>query len=494
MIESQFPYAHERQTYVSVRIIKLLATKTGTYNPMYFRPYQTHFTPEVADDLNTRIRGNGHNETTTSLLSGIANRIMMPSQQHYGLIPIVNGWDTPRGRFNMVVELTSATGSVFHYYIQGYTSHYDNSLQGTPDPNMVFYINSYIRMSRSKIMTPLGLEDRNVVTESAQVINGRLVRNLLNNNIYGMRPSDLYSVIQGEMIAGRMPQGDIPSQLRDTRHNLSNQCVPSARSNNLPANLLSKMLKSYQTGNTLLEFGQDSEDVFTKSKGYVYEGSLMESGFFRQLSNVTGVPEATTFTMANLIQIDPNVTNHRVSTFLTLNSTALRQINTAGQSETWHRPDDISAWVCSVLINAVPTIMMELMIAKLVFRASNHDSMGVTNMSFEQASDLIGQDITPALTVFKNRFVHEIMNDITYGNQELYMVYMSIDLMGDTVIDISYAGHALKRYVAPSFCDSLMSPIVTPNEGILNNNVYDFSNILKSIGSSTKNFSLNESI
>ncbi|HXQ32668.1 MAG TPA: hypothetical protein VN843_01475, partial [Anaerolineales bacterium] len=398
---------------------------------------------------------------------------------HEGAIPIVNGWGTPRGRFNMVVEIRlMETGSISFCHIQGYTSHFDTSYNGNPDPDMVFFINSYTRVSRVQIMTPNGIEDKEVITESAQVINGRMIHSQLNHDIYGMRPNEIYSVMQSNVFRGNVSHEGFLVPVVDNRHNFSTIAVPSARSNNLSSNMLSRVIDSHIVSSKLSDMGQGNDDIISRSKAHVYEGSLSENAFFRRLYAVTGIPESTTFTLSHLRAIDPNVDSPDVSRFIVPNAVALREMNTAGQSESWHRPNDQGAWASSILANAVPTIMMDLSISQLRFSATNHDSMGVNNILIEYARSIVGGDMSHVLHVFRGRFFKEVMYDLTYSNSELYRLVMAVDLLGDTVIDIAYGSNPMTRYVTASFCDSLMIPVVTPNESLLTNMVHDFTQII----------------
>lgn len=479
-----------------MRVTKLVVMRSGTYNQMFARPYQTQYNANVADDLARRLDDNQNGETTGALLSGLANRIIMPARQHSGPIAIVNGWEMPRGRFMMVLEMQLQSGATYHYHIQGYTSHWDPSLNGTPDPDMRFYVNSFVRMSRTIISTPTGTRVQDIVTESAQVIDGRLISTQMGNNtqVYGMRPNEIYTVMQSDHLVSQMWQGDVRDSVYDHRTTLSNQAVPSSRVNNLPSNMLAKIIDTYQTGLKLANYGSSNSDVYSRCKGYVYEGGIMENPFFRQLYDITGMPEATSFTIMDILSIDPNAMDPSVAQFVTLTPNAMAKQNHSGQSEFWHRPDDIMAWICSVLINSVPTIMMEMMITRLVFAADNHDMSGINNVEIYGARDIIGQNIVNSLQVFKTRFVHEIMRDLTYNNQELYQLKMDVDLFGDTVIDIAFGGQPMTRYVTPSFCDSLMAPVVTTNKNLLQSNAYDFGQLLQGVNANHSQSIVNEGV
>lgn len=478
--QTPYPTAFSQPKLAGLRILKLIVGKSGTYNQPYYRPYQTHFDAETAELLSRRLDDHGMNATTTSVMAGMANRIMMPAAQHAGPVPIVNGWATPRGRFNMIVEVTLSSGSILFYHIQGYTSHYETSLQGTPDPDMQFYINSMTRTSRVHVMGPNGVETRETVSESVQVINGRLVSNQLNSEIYGLRPHEIFSVMQGDLLRAEYHTLDSRDAVFDHRHSLSNQASPSSRSNNMPACMLARIVDNYQIGQGMREYGQGQRDLLGQVKGYVHDGILQENYFLRQLSNVTGIPETTSFSMKELVAIDPNVLHPSVQVFIKLDNQGLAKLNYAGQSEQWHSPDR-SSWVSTALANAVPTIMMEMMITELAFTANNHDTAGNNHVYIAGARDMLGRNITHNLNIFKQRFMKEVMFDLTYGNQVSYMLTMTVNLLSDMVIDIAYENSPMTRYVVPSFCDSLIVPVLTTDERLVHNNAHDISMILNNI-------------
>lgn len=474
------PHGGNRMVVAKLRILRLTVMNSGTYNQMYFRPYETHFDADISDSLTRRLNDN-RGQSAASLMVGVAERIMMPAHQHYGEVPIVNGWQQPRGRFNLVVEVSYNNGTTQYYNIQGYTDHYDTSHTGQPDPNMVFYINSYTRTSRSMVSTPTGFREQEMVTETAQVINGRLAKSMMgNNDLYGMRPNEIYSVMQADYFRDYSNEYDMQT-LADPRQMLSSSAVPSKRSNNLPSNIVSNMINSWSLANSTNEFGNDRADVYGRSKGYVTDGYLIDNPFFRQISSITGIPDTTSFRLRDLVAIDPGVSDSRVTTFFTLDSRGMMQLNQAGQTSTWHDPSDVHAWACSVIINAVPAIMMEMMLTHVAFTANNHDSAGINHVIITGAKDLLGRDIRENLEFFKQRFIHEVMYGLTYGNSETYSLTANINLMGDTVIDIKIGNNPLARFCAPSFCDSLIAPIVTPNEQVLRHNVDDISQMLRGI-------------
>ena len=133
-----------RQT---INIAKLILSETGTFNPMYSRPYQTYIDSAMMDNITRRVDEAGDSTITGNLLSGIAGTIVKPCATPQGQIPIPYGWSERRIRFLLEVHITTPTGSQMVYYFQGYTSHLGVGQNGSEDPTMEFIINSFIRVN-----------------------------------------------------------------------------------------------------------------------------------------------------------------------------------------------------------------------------------------------------------------------------------------------------------------------------------------------------------
>lgn len=488
MQNAMFPQMGQRLTRSSLRVIKLLVINSGTFNPMYLRPYETHYNHNVESALQRSLQEN-NGRTASSLLTGIANQFMMPAMQHNGQANIVNGWEQPRAKFSMIVEVRMETGTIYYYQLQGFTSHYDLSHGGHIDPDTVFYVNSYTRTSRTEIQGPMGREVREMITESAQVINGRLVKSMLPTemNVFGLRPGDMYAAMQTDAISGRMNPHD-NAMIYDSRRALSMNSVPSERSNNMPTQLVARMIDSYQAGSQQMDVGHDISDKYTRSRGYVDESNFFAHPFFRNLSDVSGEPEATSFQLKDLLQLDNNAMRPEVAQFIKLNAQGMMKIPRVGETQTWHNPADRTAWISSVLINTVPTILIELGVSVMTFSATNEGQGGQNMVVINGAMDIAGTNISRNLDVFKTRFIHEVMRGLTHQNAVTYQLFMSVDLYGHTTIDISYDSSPMTRYVAPSFADSLFSPIITTNENILRSNAHDFNRILENVNAASGGF------
>jgi len=74
-----------------------------------------------------------------------------------------------------------------------------------------------------------------------------------------------------------------------------------------------------------------------------------------------------------------------------------------------------------------------------------------------------GMDMTRFLQRFHMTIINEIMANISYGNQHSYMIFMNVNILGDTYIKLSLNGGPQMEYLMPSFCDALVAPVVTFN-------------------------------
>jgi len=209
-----------------------------------------------------------------------------------------------------------------------------------------------------------------------------------------------------------------------------------------------------------------------------YESSVFENVFIRALSNVKGYSGSVSFTFPELMKIDPNVS--AVTNYISLGTTQSKQLHVAGQTAYWNSSDR-ETLVASVLSNAIPALMMELMISKIYFRSTNSDIGGNMNTIIIDAKSLTNADLTANYELFKRRLEKEILFDITYGNQSMFMIDMSADLFGETSISVSMDGAPMTPYTTPSFCDSLMVPVLSPNKDSYFNVVNDLEILMNNI-------------
>lgn len=476
--EEYFPANNWDQSAFSrhnkISILKLDIRETGSYNTAFSRPYETNFNGSEFHNLLDRISASNTAKTNSSksfspeLLSGLSYSLIKPSANPRGELIIPNGWDERRMLFVLQVSAKNTQGTDSIYYFQGYTTHSGISLQGSIDPNMYFFINSYIKVRRNNM--GMGRYSDSIV-ESAQIINGEIfIENRVQN--YLQRPCDVFMGMQSNFIASASNYTDKKRapEVNDTRITVTTESVKSNRSNNVSSKYMSKILAGYNEGVITAEFGQGTDDILSRSRDVVAEHSINENPFLRALSIKTGVPNISRFTFDDLMNIDPGV--DAVTNVLTVSPVVRSQMHQAGQTSFWNG-SDISTLTATVLSNSVPSLMMELFLTEVSLTSTNHDITGRMNTVISVVNSFTNADLSDNVRIFVDRLEREVLNDITFDNQESYSLSMHVDLMGDTFISIQIADEPMTDYVVPSFCDGLLTPVVTPNKNDYMNLVGD---------------------
>jgi hypothetical protein len=466
----------------SLRIVKLIAQETGTYNPLYSRPYETHVSPGQLDSIAERVERNSGGSITPTMFAGMASGILTPSATPQNEIHIPYGWTDRRIRFVMEVEAQTNTGVTLVYYFQGYTSYLGISPSGNVDPTMEFIINSVVTVARTQQMIPnVGVTMVDRIKDSSHILNGAILRKNNTQDVYSIRPQDVFSGIQvGYLNNAHNLMGKQRSKIVDTRAQFCDDSIGSKRNNSISSNFLSTVVSSYQDAQNLAEFGQHDSDITERARTLAFQNDpfISDNAFIRALSSIKGYGSTSSFTIGDLARIDPNI--QYTFKYTALAPTVKASMHYTGQTSYWNGTDR-ETLIATILSNAVPALMMDLMFTKLVFRSTNADVTGRPTTIFADGKSLTNLDPTNQYNIFKTRFETEVMFDITYGNQDTYMLDMSSNLFGETTLSISINGGPTITYTTPSFCDSLNTPVVTTDKDNFFKLTHDFESIFNYI-------------
>jgi hypothetical protein len=477
-MQNQMP-PMQRNSFANIKIIKLICQETGTYNPQFLRPYETYVDQNSINTIADRVNRANSDTCTPYLFSGIASNILTPSATAQQQVPIPQGWNERRIRFILEVEVTGNLGITHIDYYQGYTNYLGISNAGNIDPNMDFIINSVTRVKRASIRTPYGMEIRDTISDSANILNGEIY-STISPSVYSMRPQDVFSGIQSNYLK----QGyDGNNQVYDTRIQFGNSNIASNRNNNISSNFISSVIEGFKHSQNLAMFGQDDTQIIDRARQTVMaEDSDIDTNIFlRKLASVKGYGSPTNFNMKDLLAIDPGAASN--THFVALGQTAKMNLHQAGQTSFWNGSDR-ETQIATILSNAVPAIMMECLFSKVGFKSTNSDMSGKANTVFYDGKSLTNADLTTSYQVFKKRLETEILFDITYGNQDTYMLDMYVDMFGETKIALSIGGNPMTCFTTPSFCDSLVTPVFTLNTDSFYKLSHDFESIINNIGES----------
>lgn len=480
-------YQPQQRIKPTIRVAKLTMQESGTYNPLYSRPYQTHVDPITLDNLNRRIEETRGGQLTGALFAGIAGNIVSPSANPGHEIPIPMSWAERRIRFVLEVHVFLPTGSTMIYYFQGFTSHLGVGVNGSVDPQMEFIINSYVRINRAELMTAYGLTVRDVITESAVIVNGQIMSQAPQGDAFGIRPQDIFTGIQSGYLNSMYSSYQPGDHLLDTRIGMRGESMRSNRSNNLSTNYIAKVVDSYQTGKQLADFGQSEQDIISRCQTLTHEASAFENPFIRAISLKRNGNCVTSFTFPELLSLDSNAGAN--THYVTLGQTH-QHMHQTGQTAYWNGSDR-ETLAATVLSNSIPALMMDLMFTGIHFRSTNHDQAGVVNTIIIDAKGMTNLDLTQNMEIFKRRLEREVMFDMTNSNFDLYQLDMRADLYGETTISIAFDSGPMFTYTTPSFCDSLLSPIVTMSKENFYGIANDFETLMNNLPGSDQRSAIN---
>lgn len=461
-----------------VSIMKLVLMETGTYNPFYQRPWETHFDQVAVDNLVERLTEVGtsmSNRISPDIFTGLSSNIIHPCTVPQKQVNIPNGWNEKRLRFLLAVEVTDTVAAGTIYYFQGYSDYLGVGIKsGSIDPEMVFIINSFIRVNRHNISTIYGNEVRDVVTESAQIMNGVVYQDASNDVSFKMRPYDIFTGMHSVHLQNNYNK----ESMYDTRLTLQpSDSIRSNRSNNVASKYLAGIIDSHRFALDEYDgFGQENQTIYEQSSARAYEEGPTHNVFLRALSNLKGRTNVTTFRLKDLIDIDPNTPN--VTHHAALTSTAKTRLPRIGETAEWNSRDNETV-MSSILINSIPALMVENFLTGVVLRSANYDGEMITQVL--KYESFVNGDISRNISKFVDAVNRQVINDITYGNQIAYTLEMSVDLLDSTTIKLSQNGEPEVIYTVPSFCDSLLAPIITSNQDTYYNLTNDIEHLLGTI-------------
>lgn len=462
----------------TISFARLLLQETGTYNTMFNRPYVTNPGVDTVNNIVNRISEYGDGRVNGSILAGIATDWVKPSASVEGVIDIPNGWNERRIRFILEAHVQYQTGAYMIYYFQGYTNYPGVSMNGNVAPDMEFIINSVIGVSRSERMTPMGIQTVDVVTETSQIMADQGWSLASQHDArYTMRPQDIFVGMQ-HLYLNSDYNVSSPNDLFDARAVLRRDPIQSSRSNNMPTNYIAKVIDNFSTANTMSFGGQSSKDVISTARQQVMEMPASENVVLRALSDRRGMGITNRFTFNDLSNVDNNLPN--VTNFITLGGTQQAQIHHAGQTAFWEG-SDLTTQAATILSQSVPALMMELMISRIVFRSTNQDFSAQMNTAIIDAKSLTNADMTRNFEIFKMRLETELLRDISMNGMIQFMLEMTVDVCGETWINISLDSKAPIQFVTPSFCDNLYSPVITTNRENFINLANDFDGLLNNV-------------
>lgn len=443
---------------------------------MFTRPYVTDLRSEqTLQNIHDRLQNVGVNSIAADTFKGVSANgyLIAPSAAPTSPIMIPNGWATERLNFLMEVEVESNLTSKNVYYFQGYSDVYDPSLSGAIDErNMVFYINSYIAVSRAYYH---GFA-KDIILDNVNVVNGSMMTHAVGADTHMMRGIDIYHGMQSMLLSNTYG-----GSIQDTRMlpRMFSESKAVARKENNPNNYIASVFKASVYANGMSEIGGTAEDKISISINQLNNDNMATNPFVQYLSRIYGRPRTTHFTFQDLINLDNTVATrtHKMQKSSALASAVLP---TGTDSANWDR-SDATVQVATMFVNAVSSIMLELLLSNITIDCSNmftvDGSIAVNIVG--QPMSLSSADLSSHYSIFIARVINEVLYDLSYKNQVPFKIMASIDLFNESRLEVSMNNMQSVPYVVPSFSNSLFLPTISNNATHYNALVSDFDAALQ---------------
>lgn len=465
----------------SMEIVRIIMQETGTYNTMMRRPFESNLNGRIQKTIMENCEKAGR--ITPGLLTGVAGQFIIPSATPERPVNIVNGWDTRRFKFFMEVRSTSHMGNVVTQFITGYTDQMGSSLFGSIDPNMTFYINT-VNMAKNSIRTtPMGAQTIQSIVDCSHLLYQNDYAGIHGlNNSHKMRPEDVFITMQNTGLEQASMAYGGQADFLDTRTQLTRNPIKAMRRYNSSPVFVSSVLDSYVQTKRSAMGGQSELEIADSAAAHCASARANEDPFLTALRGRTDSPGGS-FTMRDLLNLDPTVQQRVVITPLTQ---ALRAtLPVVGQSQHWQNAD-FETQFATALCQAIPGYMLDNCLQSVKFRATNMEMGGnITVLLTDYGSLLQGIDVTPYLGAFSFAIEKTVLADLSQNNQIAFTLDMSCNLMSDSILNLSIGGSPFVPYVAPCFCDGLMSPLVTADQNRLNTLAKDISTVVDYLGDAT---------
>lgn len=457
-----------------VRQLKFM--ESGTYNDMYRRPYMTDMNPTLV----AQFKEATHDGTMISpaSLAGIAGEMARPQAQvspTQDLIHIPNGWGERRFMFFMEVVYPSgfSNHTGVRQIISGSTDYVGKSVL-TPgkirlDPNMKMYLNSVVTIRATEVHGPNGpyiqetvVEDSQILNEPYQISAGGFNQGV--NYAVALRPSDVFHTQQVQQYG--------QATTIDGRVNFSRGIKKSSRNHNLAGLYVAGLANAWQSANA------DEDETYGntagKAAGIVADPLTSKDRFFQSMDNARYLSQGGFLTYGELcykqLGLDDMV---EVSE---LDRRAVIQLHEVGQTEHWQ--GNHHEWVyATVLFQAVPALMIPLMMARLTMKVTNRTHGNVWDI---RPTEVHGFQRMPIddhrWNIFCQKLISEVLNDLTHRGMTDVGFDLTVDVLSESRITISVGGnHHPITLVQPTFADARLVPVVSNTASTLDKIANDMS-------------------
>lgn len=473
-------------------VVKSIFVESGTYQPMELRTYETQFHAGAVEKFN--IATNGGVNIGKNALATVAADIITPSTAPSASLSIDEGWGTRR--FTFVVEIrmpdTSLDSAGTSVVLTGYTNYTDVSMSGQFDPNMRLYFNSSNIVSELTTRLANGqITKRRVLKDSSHLLGSSVIQNINpyaqpnamaqatgfpppvmangGSQVYWMTPKSVVDEMGNQQHQQSMYGSSTVLDYRRVSNPLD--VIRSRRDNTVTSSYLSGILSSVSNESGKALGTTDDELVALSEAAYsLQEMSNYSDPVITRLITMSDFMVTGYVTWGQMCHIFPGL-NER--TLYTERKSAVLTSNVptpdANTTEHW-RGLNFETQIANSISQLVPALMTSCLIGNLSFTFTNDNPTASPEIQIFNGNALIDGVVLSSLT---NRFIHRFNNEvvpvITNQGRSIVTLLVHSNIGAETQINVSYENGPAIPFCAPTFCDAMYSPIITPFEFTLSN-------------------------
>lgn len=478
-----------------MQVLSLYLYPTYGYKDVYRRSYKSHVTHDGLNALDQATRGG--TQLSPTAVAGVATQLLGISPEVDQQAAIINGWGTERFYFVLKMLETSSLGTNNVVFYVGHTDRaYDAvSANGLVAPDLQFFVNAMHRTTEQHVNIGGSPHAKTLSKGSSQIIYGNSGLAQLDRygvmDMWKMRPSEIFHT--QNQLNKLNDSGVLPSNYVDTTGSMISGAALSNRRNNTPGSFLYDTLKAYQGGlHAAIDNQADTgfladEALFLTRDEEVYQDAF----FFNMQRIVHQMNERGQFSWRDLCTLSPyvdsvttvfdNVEASKARMQGSINAGFDGQLLTnqwhAGNTASWHSAD-IETVSAALLVNAVPTIMLENLIGDIRIAFTNMSGNGMDVPTIYNSKALAqGIDAIMMTNRVIDRITRELLPKISMQNQFAYTLLIDSSVVGDTMVTININNNGERTYVMPTFADNSTSPVITTSKDHFDQFTNDVFNI-----------------
>jgi hypothetical protein len=458
--------------------------ETDRFAEMVGRPLTSHVTGQVLNAFQEATQHGQFLDHTT--LSGVAGQFIMPSAETFRTPGIINGWSEARFRFIMELQ-ENAMGVGLRTILTGYTDHYGYAPGSTAlDPKMALYFTNVIRVRDQIVNGPNGPQTITTLLDADMILKGLAASGYQSGlrNEQALRPVDVFSSLA---IPSQYNQPGI--QLFDGRTSFQAGAQLSRTDNAIPSRWAEKVFQGFTAASTSVDvMDAEQRDLHRHARGIVAENQVSNIGVLDTMSYAYDWRSRGYIQLCELEGLCAHLSH--VTEVFPFSQAERMAAYTPGHSCNWEGNSNEQV-AASMVLSVMASMMWKFMLGYCNFTLTNatHDGSYRFNVisndpsgSDAPRSYVRNLDISQYVAHFGQCITRELMPGLTRQGALVVTLNVFSDLMGTTTIDVSINGQPFVRFIAPTFANSLYTPLIGTDRQSLVSLSADVDNLLSHVG------------